>query len=233
MSRDVSPTTRGVNGETARAGERDVRLEPHAAARRDGRGDGCVDVQRRDNFNKSRSLKETPPPIIHAVASIRKLLPLTHRRGGGAENGGGHSRGSRTELKVEGWRAKESKKSKVSGWMTENKGSGELKKRGGMNGAGRGGGRDAAVERRRRKKRKKKKKRGGCEAGRVTFTVRADQFPVPSIIDVTSAVGCYLSGLTNRNTIPTGSAAARTHVHARTHTRTLKQVQHASQHTIN
>lgn len=55
------------------------------------------------------------------------------------------------------------------------------------------------------------------EADRVTFTVRADQFPVPSIIDVTSTVGCYLSGLTNRNTIPTGTPT-HTYAHTRTHT---------------
>ena len=55
--------------------------------------------------------------------------------------------------------------------------------------------------------------------GRVTFTVRADQFPVPSIIDVTSTVGCYLSGLTDRNTIPTGSPHTHTHTPAHTHTR--------------
>lgn len=29
-----------------------------AAARRDARGDGCVDIQRSNNFNKSRSLPE-------------------------------------------------------------------------------------------------------------------------------------------------------------------------------
>lgn len=65
----------------------------------------------------------------------------------------------------------------------------------------------------------RRKKREGSEAGRVTFTVRADQFPVPSIIDVTSAVGCYLSGLTNRNTIPTGSSPPpQTHTHTHKYT---------------
>lgn len=61
----------------------------------------------------------------------------------------------------------------------------------------------------------------GAGEGRVTFTVRPDQFPLPSIIDVTNMVGCYLSGLTDRNTIPTG----RPHTHTQkcqvsTHTHT-------------
>lgn len=38
---------------------------------------------------------------------------------------------------------------------------------------------------------------------------------VPSIIDVTSTVGCYLSGLTDRNTIPTRDGAQHTHTHTR------------------
>lgn len=38
---------------------------------------------------------------------------------------------------------------------------------------------------------------------------------VPSIIDVTSTVGCYLSGLTDRNTIPTRDGAQHAHTHSR------------------
>ena len=90
--------------------------------------------------------------------------------------------------------------------MTENKGSGESDGGGAIwrrNNAGR----STAVEREK-----------ALRKGRVTFTVRADQFPVPSIIDVTSTVGCYLSGLTDRNTIPTGSP--HTHTHTRLHTHT-------------
>ena len=112
-----------------------------------------------------------------------------------------------------GWGAQKRGKSKVSGWMTENKGSGEPKME-----------RDEWCRKARREehrsKERRRKKRESCEAGRVTFTVRADQFPVPSIIDVTSAVGFYLSGLTNRNTIPSGSTHHRRHTHTHTHTHT-------------
>lgn len=77
------------------------------------------------------------------------------------------------------------KKSKGSEQMTENKASGETKTESEWTGQ-------------RRKQHSGGRKRSrGPETGRVTFAVRADQFPVPSIIDVTSTVGCYLSGLTN------------------------------------
>lgn len=49
----------------------------------------------------------------------------------------------------------------------------------------------------------------------LTLAVRADRFPIPSIIDVTSTRR-YLSGLTDRNTIPSGSR----HTHTCTHTHT-------------
>lgn len=58
-------------------------------------------------------------------------------------------------------------------------------------------------------------------ADKVAFTIRADQFPVTSITDVPSTVRCYLSGLTNPNTIPTG---ARTHANTHAHTQKKKQV---------
>lgn len=62
------------------------------------------------------------------------------------------------------------------------------------------------------------KRNRGAGEGRETFAVRADQFPVPSIIDVTSMVACYLSGLTDRNTIPIGSPPTHTHTHTYTGT---------------
>lgn len=96
---------------------------------------------------------------------------------------------------------KERTEGKKRNRMTENKGSGESdSEKEGMDGGQNNTG-SSAVER----------GDGGAEEGRVTFTVRADQFPVPSIIDVTSAVVCYLSGLTDRNTIPTGTQA-HTHI---------------------
>lgn len=79
VSRDVSPTTRGVNEETARAGERDFRLEPpHAAMEEET---AVLIYSEETTSTRAGACQETPRPIIHAVVGIRKLLPLI--RGGG------------------------------------------------------------------------------------------------------------------------------------------------------
>lgn len=60
MSRDVSPTTRGVNGETARAGERDVRLEPpHAVTEEET---AVLMYSEETTSTRAGACQETPPP---------------------------------------------------------------------------------------------------------------------------------------------------------------------------
>lgn len=74
-SRDASLMRRGVNEETARAGERDfdsAKMEEETAV---------LIYSRATTPTRTRGCQKTPSPIIHPVVCTRKLLPVINRWG--------------------------------------------------------------------------------------------------------------------------------------------------------
>lgn len=81
---------RGVNEETARAGERDFSA---AAARfHELEEETAVLIYSgATTSTRTRACQKTPRPIIHPVVCVGKLSPVINRGGGLAQNGGPES----------------------------------------------------------------------------------------------------------------------------------------------